>query len=327
MKRIYLLLLFSVNICLSIYSQTIRGTVFDKDSKGPIAFASVFFNGTTSGTTTDNNGNFSLNVSKNGTLPIAINAIGYFSILLSHYSPDSALVVYLNPKAYDIGEIAIYAKKSNRKKYLEWFKIQFLGQPLVTSKCTILNESDLAFQYSRKDNTLKVSSNNPLIINNKALGYKITYYLNSFEYLQSDMYLQYMGYFIFEDDLSLKRLKRARVEKMRKSAYLGSRMHFIRSLWQNNLDSDGFSIVSSSNQILTYDSLVVQTDTSTKYLKDKRLFDILYKGKPGSSMLETTKDSVYFEKSGYFDGYGIIWGGVMARQRMSELLPFDYSIK
>ena len=39
------------------------------------------------------------------------------------------------------------------------------------------------------------------------------------------------------------------------------------------------------------------------------------------------QDSVCFDKQGYFDPLGISWTGEMARQRIADLLPYDYSMK
>jgi hypothetical protein len=36
------------------------------------------------------------------------------------------------------------------------------------------------------------------------------------------------------------------------------------------------------------------------------------------------RDSVYFNRFGYFDPYSVIWEGAMSRQRIADMLPFDY---
>jgi hypothetical protein len=40
-----------------------------------------------------------------------------------------------------------------------------------------------------------------------------------------------------------------------------------------------------------------------------------------------TKDPVFFDNSGYFDGSGVKVIGQMAQQRIGDLLPYDYSLK
>jgi hypothetical protein len=38
-------------------------------------------------------------------------------------------------------------------------------------------------------------------------------------------------------------------------------------------------------------------------------------------------ESVYFEKDGYYDPLGMDFSGEMSKQRIVDLLPFEYSIK
>jgi hypothetical protein len=51
---------------------------------------------------------------------------------------------------------------------------------------------------------------------------------------------------------------------------------------------------------------------------------ITYYTRRTSSQIILNKDSIYFDKDGYFDPLGISWQGEMARQRIADLLPFEY---
>ncbi|MCX6328906.1 MAG: hypothetical protein NTZ85_05225, partial [Bacteroidia bacterium] len=201
---------------------------------------------------------------------------------------------------------------------------QFLGKTLNATKCEIRNDSDLVFKYFKDEDILRAYSQKPLIINNEALGYKIIYFLDTFE--DSNNALTYIGNYIFIDDSTLNERDRIRVEQRRKSAYLGSRMHFFRALWENKLDSAGFTIKDLTNQIISPDSLVVQIDGS-KFMINKGLILVSYYSKMYGTSIEFLHDYVYFDKSGFFDPYGIDWQGEMIRQRIADLLPFDYVLK
>jgi hypothetical protein len=324
--------IFLIIVCLPNYSQVISGVVFDNETKKQIPYANVFFNGTTIGTYTDNFGNFDLILPKDGKFPIAISAIGYESILLSDYATDHSLSVFLNPKIYELDEVIVSSKMSledrmTRKYYLNLFKKQFLGESLNANQCKILNENDIVFQYLNDKDILKAYSNNPLIIINKALGYQITYYIVTFECSSSGDSLNLFGYSVFKDNIIQKDQKKVRAEKRRRFAYLGSRMQLLRSLWDNDLDSIGFTLKNTKNQKLTYDSLVIQTDTNNKYLKRKGIVNIAYLSKWRDTQIKILRDSVYFDRFGYFDTYSIIWEGVMSKQRTADVLPFDYIYK
>jgi hypothetical protein len=247
--------IFLIIVCLPNYSQVISGVVFDNETKKQIPYANVFFNGTTIGTYTDNFGNFDLILPKDGKFPIAISAIGYESILLSDYATDHSLSVFLNPKIYELDEVIVSSKMSledrmTRKYYLNLFKKQFLGESLNANQCKILNENYIVFQYLNDKDILKAYSNNPLIIINKALGYQITYYIVTFECSSSGDSLNLFGYSVFKDNIIQKDQKKVRAEKRRRFAYLGSRMQLFRSLWDNDLDSIGFTLKNTKNQNL-----------------------------------------------------------------------------
>ena len=177
--RGYFIALFLIFACLPNYSQSISGRVFDNNTKNPLPFANVFFNGTTIGTYANDFGKFDLIVPKNGRFPLAVSAIGYESVLLSDYSTDQSLSIFMNPKIYELDEVTVTANMSladrmARKYYLNLFKRQFLGESLNASHCKILNENDIVFQYIDNKDILKAYSKNPLIIINKDLGYQIT---------------------------------------------------------------------------------------------------------------------------------------------------------
>jgi hypothetical protein len=38
-------------------------------------------------------------------------------------------------------------------------------------------------------------------------------------------------------------------------------------------------------------------------------------------------DSVYFEKDGFYDPIGVEFSGEMSKQRIGDLLPFEYLLK
>ncbi len=327
MKKTVLIIILIIT-CFPNYSQVINGCVSDEITKHPLSNVNVFFNATTIGTITDRYGNFKLTIHENRKLPIAISAIGYNSVLLSEYAAADTLLIFLTPKVYELGEVKVYSKRTFKERiarnhYLNMFCKQFLGETLNATKCEILNDTDLVFQYFEDEDMLKAYSQKPLIINNEALGYQIIYFLDTFEYSQLRNSLTYIGNYIFIDDSILNERDRIRVEQRRKSAYLGSRMHFFRTLWENNLDSAGYTIRDINNKIISPDSLVVQIDES-KFLLNKGLILVSYYSKMFGTSIELLYDYVYFDKSGFFDPYGINWGGEMIRQRIADLLPFDY---
>jgi hypothetical protein len=329
MKK-FILLVIIINIHLVAYNQVIKGTILDKDTKSAIYSAAVYINGTFAGTLSDQNGNFQLDISKYVSMPVTISAIGYYSVSLTNFSTTKPLLIYLSPKLFELNEVVVKAKShaSERRVNLAIFKNEFLGTTSNSMYCKILNEDDIKFIYDFNNDTVKAYALMPILIDNRALGYKITYYLDKFEYYKQSSSFFFKGNIFFKEDSTTKEATRQFFERKRKHAYLGSRMHFFSALWSDDLNSTGFAIRNSTNETITYNQIVFQKDTHTKYLRYTGNLGIsYYTKKPTSFIVFLNKKDVYFDASGYFDPSGISWEGEMARQRIADLLPFEYSLK
>ena len=332
MKKFISLFLF-VNFYIVAYNQVIKGTIFDMETKSSIPFATVYFNGTFVGTTSDQDGNFELDITKYASRPITISAVGYYSYTLSDYSDSEPQIIYLTPKVYEIKEVSVSVKSlaRERKANLKLFKNEFLGTTSNAWKCEIVNEEDITFNYGSDDDTLKTFASKPILINNNALGYNITYHLDKFEYYKKSNIIFFTGNIIFNKDLTTEETDKQFYESRRKNAFLGSRMHFFRALWQDDLKSTGFTIKDSADKKLNSKDIVIQEDSCKKFLKYSENLDIYYhfpdRYEDFSSEIIFLKDQVLFEQDGFFDPSGIRWQGQMAEKRIADWLPYEYSIE
>jgi len=168
-KLIFVLLFIFYNVIA--YNQIITGTVLDKETKRPIEFAYLYFSGTFAGTQSDINGKFELDVSKNTPSPLTISAIGYYSYILTDYLTGKHLLIFLEPKIYELKEVYIGARSlaRKRKENLILFRNEFLGTTANARNCKILNENDITFNYDSDEDTLKVFASMPILIYNRAL--------------------------------------------------------------------------------------------------------------------------------------------------------------
>jgi hypothetical protein len=326
MKKFVLLFLF-INLQIVAYNQVIKGTVFDQKTKERIGFATLYFNGTFVGTYSDENGNFELDVSKNASMALTISAIGYYSFTLTEFSTGKPVLVYLTPKVYEMKEVVVSAKSHamQRKANLRTFRNQFLGETDNARNCTIMNESDITFNYDSDRDTLKAFASKPIIIDNRALGYKITYFLDKFEYYRRSNSFIFKGNIIFTKNLITEESEKQAFERKRKTAYLGSRMHFFRALWADDLKSTGFVIENSAGEILAYKDIVDDKVSPRKFLQYPDKLGICYYTKLPVSTIVFLKQQVYFDSNGYFDPTGISWEGEMVKQRIADWLPYEYS--
>jgi hypothetical protein len=327
MKKIFLLLLL-VSFFQAGRSQIVRGTILDNSDHTKINFASIYINGTSVGTNSDQNGDFELDITKYGSLPLTISALGYYSVTLADFSGEKPLDVYLTPKTFELNEVVVVAKSLSKEKKanLKLFRNEFLGITDNAHKCVIENENDIIFNRSSHD-TLKVFAAKPIIINNNGLGYKITYYLDRFEYYKKSKSFLYKGSTVFNEDMTDKLIEKKYFEKKRKIAYLGSRSHFFSSLWANELKSNGFVMKNSEDEILKYEDIVTVRAGFRKYLYYKGNLNICYLSKYPNSYIEIFNSPVFFDSTGYYDGSGVRIIGDMAKQRVGDLLPLDYKPK
>jgi len=236
-RKVFLLLLF-IALHTLCYAQQIKGRITDADSGLPITNANIYLNGTYKGTTSNKDGQFSLN-SAEKNMPLIVTYIGYASQTITNYA-GKTLNIALKPQAKQLHEVTIGADDMSREAEMRIFLTEFIGS---TSKdCTISNPDDIYFTYRRKNDSLTANADKPLLIINKKLGYKITFFLLSFKHVA--VRTAYQGNYFFEEDtagLQPKEIKK--IAKAREEAYFGSRMHFIRSLWANKLKENNFGSV------------------------------------------------------------------------------------
>ena len=260
-------------------------------------------------------------------MPLKISAIGYHTATLTDYNNPRQSIVYMKPKVYEIDETAVETKSltRKRKRNLRLFRAEFIGSSVNANNCVITNEEDITFNYGSDRDTLKVFARKPIQVENKSLGYKVIYYLDIFEYYRRSRALFFSGEIKFIEDVNIEEPNKSYVIR-RENTYRGSRMHFFRSLWANELESNGFIFTNTSDNVVKPESIVVQSEDAYKHLTYSEQLIIGY-NQGGVSEVSFLKDEVYFDESGYFDPAGINWEGDMANKRVADWLPYDYSIK
>lgn len=328
MKKYLTFLLLLIYFPLNIYCQIINGTVLEINSNKVIQYAIAYFNGTSFGTYTDQKGSFEFDITQYRSMPLTISALGYYSVTLNVIPNEKPFLVYLTPKVFELSEVIVSDKLDAklRERNLKSFKEIFLGSTKNASSCEIINEGDILIFH--ENDTLKAYSLNPILIINRALGYKISYYLDRFEFSNRNRTYFFTGNILFIDDININNDQKKVFEERRK-VYLGSKMHFFRVLWDDKLHLSGFSVSTLTNIKLANNEIVVQKDApmkddSLKYLKYHGIIGISYFSQFPESSITLKKDSVLFLKNGYFDGSGISWEGKMESQRIADMLPYEY---
>lgn len=241
MKLIYAFL-FLCFTSLTCFSQqfTLSGTV--KDGRGEaLPGAGIYVSGYQIATVSDNDGKFSLKL-KPGNYDLLVQLIGFTALNKNIVIADKSLSInfILKESITQLAEVTI-KPDPNREHYINMFKDFFIGTTPNARQCKLINPNVLLVDYDKDESLLTVKTNQFLIIENKALGYRIKYLLNVFQFDSKSRIIYYEGFPSYEDLKGSSRQKK-NWEKKRLSAYLGSPQHFFKSLYNGNATEQGFII-------------------------------------------------------------------------------------
>lgn len=246
-----LILLFSYCCAEAQDSYSISGIV--KDASGEtLPAATIFLDGSEKKTATNEKGEYRLAGLSPGTYQLTVHFVGYKAAKQNVIIEDKSAVVniILESAATTLKEVVI-TNSVSRNKYMQIFLKNFLGDTENGKSCMILNPEIVRFSEQSVFVTGKTSDF--LEIENRNLGYRIKYLLRDFRVNRATLVASYTGECIFEDLKGTEEEKKTWLEN-RKLAYQGSLMHFLRSLYGNKTDQDGFffyGIVKATQEIDT----------------------------------------------------------------------------
>jgi hypothetical protein len=241
-KYIFLFLLLSINI--SAKAQ-LTGTVVAENNNEPVASASVFLSNTSIGTITNNKGVFVLNNFPEGRFDLVVSCIGFETVIttVSSNKIPSSLTIHLKPKAKELDEVVVEQYvKNGWEQWGKFFTENLIGTSNLANDCNFKNHKVVKFSYNKKKRILKAFADEALIIENKALGYHLSYQLTKFEYNFNTNIFYFQGYPLFSNMLTKRSRLQNRWTTNRKNAYYGSQMHFMRSVFRNKLMEEGFEV-------------------------------------------------------------------------------------
>jgi hypothetical protein len=264
------LLLFLVESGFSQNLFSISGIV--KDDKGILPGAGIYISGYKIATVADNDGKFSINNLKPGSYDLLVQMVGYLpyskSVIISDKSANVTMI--LKENTVQLGEVVIRADP-NRAKYINQFKEYFIGTTPNSKQCKILNPQVLNVDFDVTQSTLTVKTTEFLIIENKALGYRIKYMLDYFEYNSRTHIIYFSGHPFFEE-LKASASKKKKYVTSREVAYYGSTQHFFRSLYANKSKEEGFiinKIIKTPNPNRYPENVINENLAKIKTLPDK----------------------------------------------------------
>ncbi len=245
MKKITFLLLLLIALQASAQTRII-GKVIDEKTNASLAGVTIYINSSTIGTTTGNDGQFSLTIPYNGKVELVASHLNYEKkIVLVTPNKNETLLIALKAQNNVLQEVVVKGTKIKGEKFDKWgdlFTKILMGKDRnFAANCELKNPEDLVFYFDKESNELIAYAKKALIIENTLLDYRIKLDLESFKYAFNTDVLQF-DYSTFFEELPNTKGDKDAVKAMRLLAYYGSQMHFMRSVYQNNLTNDGFTL-------------------------------------------------------------------------------------
>ena len=233
---------------------TVSGKVIDDSTHVPVQNANVFIANTTLGCGTDQNGRFQIRNVPVGPCEIVTSRVGYtmrsMRVTLSELR-KAEFALEMHATNVELGEVVVSAADPVEwKRGLERFRYLFFSTSRNARECRILNPEVLDFKTDA-DGSFTASVREALQIDNLALGYHIEYYLTLFR--EGERPSPSVGSMAgttltFEGQPKYTELKPSlpddtvRWKEKRNQAFNGSLRHFLISLFNRELEPEGFII-------------------------------------------------------------------------------------
>lgn len=351
-----------IGICATAQNTYIvTGKILNAENGQPLQGASVFAQNTTLGTASDADGNFKLYL-PNGGYDLVVTFTGYNtdSKRVTTGDEDNKNVVFqLKLREKEMADVTVVATsevKDGWEKYGSFFLDNFIGKTANSKNCSIKNPEILKFYFSKRKNRLKVMAPEPLLIENKALGYTIKYALDSFTYEYATEVNLYSGFPLFEEMTAADEAQKTQWTTERQKAYKGSTLEFMRSVYNKQIKEQGFEVqflvtVNEKQSAIalkdTYGALNYSKDDSLQIvtiLPNQNNVGILYnKEKPDEEYIKANpeepgdfqfsmigfkpKESISIEQNGYYyEQNDLTINGYWTRDKIADLLPYDYKV-
>ena len=242
-KQFYFFLLL---LCLPLLAwgqtATLTGKVKDAETGEALPFCSVFINNTTVSTATDMQGNYTLSGIEAGTLEIGFSFLGYTAQTRKiTLKPGGTFTLNLNlvPLEQELTEQEVKASRDKSwERDLRKFQSLFLGIDEAAAQTSILNPWVIDFPIPTEKGTFLARAEQPIEIENRYLGYKITFNLT--EFLDAPTNYRIVGAARFELLPPDSDAQQALWEKNRATIYQRSPMNLFRAITKGTYEREGF---------------------------------------------------------------------------------------
>ena len=241
MVRASPLLLVLLGTAVAAQTATVRGVVRDAGGAA-LPGASVYLSGTTRGAAADAEGRYEIVGAPPGAYRLVGSLVGYEADvheLRLAAGAQAAVDLRLEATTVSLGAVRVEAPVDGRwRKRLAWFSKALLGESANARATEILNPEVLDFRL--RWGTLRATAAAPLVLENRALGYRLVYDLHAFS--ASATRVSYDGDERFEALDPADADEAARWAAARERAYRGSERHLYQALLAGRAREEGFTL-------------------------------------------------------------------------------------
>ncbi len=218
----------------------VNGTV--RDAAGEtLPGANVYLSGTQRGAATDAAGRFRIDGVPPGAYRLVASFIGYRTAVrdIRVGSTDAGpFALVLEPTGVESAAVTVEAEGDARwRRRYERFRRVLLGESENAAQTEI--ENPWVLDFRDRWGALTATASAPLVVVNRALGYRLHYDLTAFE--ATDTRIRYDGEERFEELAPADAAEAARWATARTLAYRGSLRHLLQALRDGRAEADGFA--------------------------------------------------------------------------------------
>jgi len=230
MKRFFLILTFvAPAFCTSTLAQSLSGKIIDEQTGEGIAAANVYVVNSSIGTSTNEEGVFSL---KGISLPaeVMITHVSYDPQLIT--TEGTSLKAELVRSVQELDEVSVKSKRDRKwKRQLKRFEKSFFGASKLGKACEIQNPWVLNFD--KEGSQFIARADHLLEVENKKTGYNIKIWLQKFIETDTEQTISAKAIFSSLGD---------RYAKIREETFLGSKRHFLHAMAYGDPVEEGFEV-------------------------------------------------------------------------------------
>ena len=325
---------------------------------GPLPGANVYLSGTTRGAAADAEGRYRIEAVPPGAYQLVVSMLG-FGAETRHVVVGSGgrqrVDVRLAEATAELGGLRVEAERDRRwERHLARFQRVLIGESANAAETRLLNPEVLRFRL--RWGTLWAEADAPLVFENRALGYRLTYDLR--EFAASANRVSYDGGERFEALEPGSDAEAARWAEARARAYRGSLRHLLRALLADRAEEEGFSLRLAREEPTGFGARWPDRSVSARHvmrtdsagwgtLRVRGRLEVTYHGEPEApeylrsdwfrerrsrpdraqrSALTVERGRARIDPQGTpEDPFAVSASGYLAFERLADLVPEDYT--